>query len=102
MSMLSHLGLTFYCINGTVFTNLLYKSLQSIVLSSQALVLCRLGSHLSPTETVCYLTADMFYIEVVLLLGGKVEDVRVAHHGEAPVVREMFTSLFKNAVNVYM
>ncbi|XP_073686441.1 mediator of RNA polymerase II transcription subunit 1-like [Garra rufa] len=44
-----------------------------------------LGSHMSPTETVCYLTADLFYIEVVLLLGGRVEDVRVAHHGEAPV-----------------
>ncbi|XP_050953659.1 mediator of RNA polymerase II transcription subunit 1 isoform X2 [Labeo rohita] len=44
-----------------------------------------LGSHMSPTETVCYLTADLFYIEVVLLSGGRVEDVRVAHHGEAPV-----------------
>ncbi|XP_051737352.1 mediator of RNA polymerase II transcription subunit 1 [Ctenopharyngodon idella] len=44
-----------------------------------------LGSHLSPTETVCYLTADLFYIEVVLLPGGRVEDVRAAHHGEAPV-----------------
>uniref|UniRef100_A0A8C2GIA9 Mediator of RNA polymerase II transcription subunit 1 n=1 Tax=Cyprinus carpio TaxID=7962 RepID=A0A8C2GIA9_CYPCA len=44
-----------------------------------------LGSHMSPTETVCYLTADLFYMEVVLLRGGGVEDVRVAHHGEAPV-----------------
>ncbi|XP_067290545.1 mediator of RNA polymerase II transcription subunit 1-like [Pseudorasbora parva] len=44
-----------------------------------------LGSHLSPTETVCYLTADLFYIEVMLLPGGRVEDVRVAHHGEPPV-----------------
>ncbi|KAF4096122.1 mediator of RNA polymerase II transcription subunit 1-like [Onychostoma macrolepis] len=43
-----------------------------------------LGSHMSPTETVCYLTADLFYVEVVLLPGGRVEDVRVAHHGEAP------------------
>ncbi|XP_016401752.1 mediator of RNA polymerase II transcription subunit 1-like [Sinocyclocheilus rhinocerous] len=44
-----------------------------------------LASHMSPTETVCYLTADLFYLEVVLLPGGRVEDVRVAHHGEAPV-----------------
>ncbi|XP_077081111.1 mediator of RNA polymerase II transcription subunit 1-like isoform X2 [Siphateles boraxobius] len=44
-----------------------------------------LGSHLSPTETVCYLTSDLFYIEVVLLPGGRVEDVRTAHHGETPV-----------------
>ncbi|XP_043082616.1 mediator of RNA polymerase II transcription subunit 1 isoform X2 [Puntigrus tetrazona] len=44
-----------------------------------------LGSHMSPTETVCYLTADLFYLEVVLLPAGNVEDVRVAHHGDAPV-----------------
>ncbi|KAG7488641.1 hypothetical protein MATL_G00037430 [Megalops atlanticus] len=43
-----------------------------------------LGSHLSPTETTCYLTSDMFYLEVMLLPGGGVEDVKVAHHGEAP------------------
>ncbi|XP_076827498.1 mediator of RNA polymerase II transcription subunit 1-like [Brachyhypopomus gauderio] len=43
-----------------------------------------LGSHLSPTETVCYLTADLFYLEVLLLPGGGVEDVKVAQHGEAP------------------
>ncbi|XP_057178334.1 mediator of RNA polymerase II transcription subunit 1 isoform X1 [Triplophysa rosa] len=54
-----------------------------------------LGSHLSPTETVCYLTADMFYIEVVLLPGGEVEDVRVAHHGEAPVSSPSFLQLLR-------
>ncbi|KAK3571589.1 hypothetical protein QTP86_015328 [Hemibagrus guttatus] len=43
-----------------------------------------LGSHLSPTETACYLTADLFYVEVLLLPGGEVEDVKVAKHGEAP------------------
>ncbi|XP_017316733.1 mediator of RNA polymerase II transcription subunit 1 isoform X2 [Ictalurus punctatus] len=43
-----------------------------------------LGSHLSPTETACYLTADLFYVEVLLLPGGEVEDVKVAQHGEAP------------------
>lgn len=47
---------------------------------------CRLGSHLSPTETACYLTADLFYVEVLLLPGGEVEDVKVAQHGEAPEV----------------
>ncbi|KAK1794899.1 hypothetical protein P4O66_010097 [Electrophorus voltai] len=44
-------------------------------------------SHLSPTETACYLTADLFYLEVLLLPGGGVEDVKVAQHGEAPEVR---------------
>ncbi|MCI4374139.1 hypothetical protein PGIGA_G00002830 [Pangasianodon gigas] len=43
-----------------------------------------LGSHLSPTETACYLTADLFYVEVLLLPGGEVEDVKVAQHGAAP------------------
>uniref|UniRef100_A0AAR2KA16 Mediator of RNA polymerase II transcription subunit 1 n=1 Tax=Pygocentrus nattereri TaxID=42514 RepID=A0AAR2KA16_PYGNA len=43
-----------------------------------------LGSHQSPTETACYLTADLFYLEVLLLPGGGVEDVKVAQHGEAP------------------
>ncbi|KAI4904299.1 hypothetical protein NFI96_010888, partial [Prochilodus magdalenae] len=45
-----------------------------------------LGSHRSPTETACYLTADLFYLEVLLLPGGGVEDVKVAQHGEAPEV----------------
>uniref|UniRef100_A0A8B9LGG8 Mediator of RNA polymerase II transcription subunit 1 n=1 Tax=Astyanax mexicanus TaxID=7994 RepID=A0A8B9LGG8_ASTMX len=44
----------------------------------------RLGSHRSPTETACYLTADLFYLEVLLLPGGGVQDVKVAQHGEAP------------------
>ncbi|XP_061096234.1 mediator of RNA polymerase II transcription subunit 1-like isoform X2 [Conger conger] len=35
-----------------------------------------LGSHRSPTETTCYLTSDMFYLEVLLLPGGDVEDVK--------------------------
>ncbi|KAG9276711.1 mediator of RNA polymerase II transcription subunit 1-like isoform X1, partial [Astyanax mexicanus] len=43
-----------------------------------------LGSHRSPTETACYLTADLFYLEVLLLPGGGVQDVKVAQHGEAP------------------
>ena len=46
----------------------------------------RLGSHLSPTETACYLTADLFYLEVLLKPDGGVEDVKVALHGEPPLV----------------
>ncbi|XP_062847261.1 mediator of RNA polymerase II transcription subunit 1-like [Trichomycterus rosablanca] len=51
-----------------------------------------LGSHLSPTETACYLTADLFYVEVLLHSGGEVKDVKVAQHGEAP---ESNTSLLQ-------
>lgn len=52
-------------------------------------VLCayRLGSHLSPSRTECYITSDMFYVEVHLDKAGKLVDVKVAHHGENPVVR---------------
>ncbi|KAJ8418701.1 hypothetical protein AAFF_G00002000 [Aldrovandia affinis] len=55
-----------------------------------------LGSHLSPTETTCYLTSDMFYLEVLLLPGGGVEDVKVAHHGEAPVSCDPLLKLLRS------
>ncbi|KAJ8277029.1 hypothetical protein GJAV_G00070670, partial [Gymnothorax javanicus] len=54
-----------------------------------------LGSHRSPTETTCYLTSDMFYLEVLLQPGGDVEDVKVAHHGEAPVSWEPLLTLLR-------
>ncbi|XP_038128567.1 mediator of RNA polymerase II transcription subunit 1 [Cyprinodon tularosa] len=43
-----------------------------------------LGSHLSPTKTECYITSDMFYVEVQLDAGGQLVDVKVAHQGENP------------------
>lgn len=39
------------------------------------------------TEATCYLTADLFYLEVVLLPCGGVEDVKVAQHRGSPLVR---------------
>uniref|UniRef100_A0A8C1NEA2 Mediator of RNA polymerase II transcription subunit 1 n=1 Tax=Cyprinus carpio TaxID=7962 RepID=A0A8C1NEA2_CYPCA len=45
----------------------------------------KLGSHLSPSRTECYITSDMFYVEVHLDKAGKLVDVKVAHHGENPV-----------------
>lgn len=47
----------------------------------------RLGSHLSPSKTECYITSDMFYVEVQLDTMDPVIDVKVAHHGENPAVR---------------
>ncbi|XP_025890773.1 mediator of RNA polymerase II transcription subunit 1-like [Nothoprocta perdicaria] len=44
-----------------------------------------LNSHVSPSGTACYITSDMFYIEVQLEKDGKVMDVKLAHLGEAPV-----------------
>ncbi|XP_068789841.1 mediator of RNA polymerase II transcription subunit 1-like [Struthio camelus] len=45
-----------------------------------------LNSHVSPSGTACYITSDMFYIEVQLEKDGKVTDVKLAHLGEAPVI----------------
>lgn len=53
---------------------------------SGLLPLNRLGSHLSPSGTECYITSDMFYVEVQLDTGGLLVDVKVAHHGENPAV----------------
>lgn len=46
----------------------------------------RLSSHLSPSGTECYITSDMYYVEVQLDAGGQLVDVKVAHHGENPAV----------------
>ncbi|CAK6956668.1 mediator of RNA polymerase II transcription subunit 1 [Scomber scombrus] len=43
-----------------------------------------LGSHLSPSGTECYITSDMFYVEVQLDTAGQLMDVKVAHQGENP------------------
>uniref|UniRef100_A0A8D3BEE1 Mediator of RNA polymerase II transcription subunit 1 n=1 Tax=Scophthalmus maximus TaxID=52904 RepID=A0A8D3BEE1_SCOMX len=43
-----------------------------------------LGSHLSPSGTECYITSDMFYVEVQLDTNGQLVDVKVAHQGENP------------------
>uniref|UniRef100_W5N208 Mediator of RNA polymerase II transcription subunit 1 n=1 Tax=Lepisosteus oculatus TaxID=7918 RepID=W5N208_LEPOC len=54
-----------------------------------------LGSHLSPSEDVCYITSDIFYLEVLFQPAGEVADVKVAHHGEAPVSSEMLCNLLR-------
>lgn len=49
-----------------------------------------LGSHLSPSGTECYITSDMFYVEVQLDTSGQLVDVKVAHQGENPTVSFFF------------
>uniref|UniRef100_A0A3B5M9N0 Mediator of RNA polymerase II transcription subunit 1 n=1 Tax=Xiphophorus couchianus TaxID=32473 RepID=A0A3B5M9N0_9TELE len=44
----------------------------------------RMGFHF--TESTCYLTADFFYLEVLLLPSGEVQEVKVALQGEHPAV----------------
>uniref|UniRef100_A0A8C2LSL6 Mediator of RNA polymerase II transcription subunit 1 n=1 Tax=Cricetulus griseus TaxID=10029 RepID=A0A8C2LSL6_CRIGR len=72
-----------------------------------------LGSHLSASGTECYITSDMFYVEVQLDPTGQLCDVKVAHHGENPVscpelvqqLREKnfdeFSKHLKGLVNLY-
>ncbi|XP_061321073.1 mediator of RNA polymerase II transcription subunit 1-like [Pezoporus flaviventris] len=45
-----------------------------------------LNAHVSPSGTTCYVTSNMFYVEVQLEMDGKVVDVKLAHLGDAPVV----------------
>ncbi|KAA8580592.1 hypothetical protein FQN60_013550 [Etheostoma spectabile] len=45
-----------------------------------------MGFHIN--EATCYLTADLFYLEVVLLPCGGVTEVKVAPHGGFPVPSE--------------
>lgn len=47
-----------------------------------------MGFHI--TEATCYLTADLFYLEVVLLPCGGVEVVKVAPHGASPLVSGVY------------
>ncbi|XP_069093553.1 mediator of RNA polymerase II transcription subunit 1 [Pleurodeles waltl] len=72
-----------------------------------------LSSHLSANGTECYITSDMFYVEVQLDPAGLLCDVKVAHHGETPVscpelvqqLREKnfeeFSQHLKGLVNLY-
>uniref|UniRef100_A0A8C1NBU9 Mediator of RNA polymerase II transcription subunit 1 n=1 Tax=Cyprinus carpio TaxID=7962 RepID=A0A8C1NBU9_CYPCA len=68
--------------NTSLKTGLLRKMQNLLNTCFGALVL---GSHLSPSRTECYITSDMFYVEVHLDKAGKLVDVKVAHHGENPV-----------------
>ncbi|KAM4705115.1 mediator of RNA polymerase II transcription subunit 1-like [Rhinophrynus dorsalis] len=45
-----------------------------------------LESHLGPNGRICYITSEMFYIEVQVKKNGKISSVKLAHHGEAPTV----------------
>ncbi|NXG74502.1 MED1 polymerase, partial [Baryphthengus martii] len=49
-----------------------------------------LNAHVSPSGTACYITSNMFYVEVQLEKDGNVVDVKVAHLGEAPMQLFLF------------
>ncbi|NXD68566.1 MED1 polymerase, partial [Eolophus roseicapillus] len=54
----------------------------------------RLNAHVSPSGTTCYITSNMFYVEVQLEMDGNVVEVKLAHLGDAPVVKFIFSQLF--------
>ncbi|CAL8398964.1 unnamed protein product [Arctogadus glacialis] len=53
-----------------------------------------MGFHFS--EATCYLTADLFYLEVALSLQGGVQDVKVAPHGQPPMSNESLLVLLRS------
>uniref|UniRef100_A0A3P8STM1 Mediator of RNA polymerase II transcription subunit 1 n=1 Tax=Amphiprion percula TaxID=161767 RepID=A0A3P8STM1_AMPPE len=53
----------------------------------------QMGFHF--TGATCYLTADLFYLEVLLLPCGGVEEVKVAPHGQSPVPSESLLQLLR-------
>ncbi|KAK2859662.1 hypothetical protein Q5P01_004282 [Channa striata] len=52
-----------------------------------------MGFHIA--DATCYLTADLFYVEVELLPCGGVEQVKVAPHGGSPVPSESLRQLLR-------
>ncbi|XP_054876881.1 mediator of RNA polymerase II transcription subunit 1 [Poeciliopsis prolifica] len=48
------------------------------------------------TEASCYLTADFFYLEVLLLPSGEVQEVKVALHGEHPAPSRSLLHLLRS------
>ncbi|KAI3355395.1 hypothetical protein L3Q82_018237 [Scortum barcoo] len=60
----------------------------------------RMGFHI--TDSTCYLTADLFYLEVVLLPCGGAEEVKVAPHSpEAPPLSRNFADFSLKLAGLY-
>ncbi|XP_075274711.1 mediator of RNA polymerase II transcription subunit 1-like isoform X1 [Opisthocomus hoazin] len=72
-----------------------------------------LNAYVSLSGTTCYITSNMFYIEVQVEKDGKVMDVKLAHLGEAPVAcddlvqhlrmknYDVFGNILEDLSNVY-
>ncbi|XP_056378959.1 mediator of RNA polymerase II transcription subunit 1-like [Hyla sarda] len=55
-----------------------------------------LESHLGPNGRICYITSEMFYIEVQVKKNGHVAFVKLAHHGESPTICQELLLLLRN------
>ncbi|XP_024859603.1 mediator of RNA polymerase II transcription subunit 1 isoform X7 [Kryptolebias marmoratus] len=54
------------------------------------------GMGFHATEATCYLTGNLFYVEVVLLPHGEVQEVKVAPHGKPPSPSESLLHLLRS------
>ncbi|XP_063778563.1 mediator of RNA polymerase II transcription subunit 1-like isoform X2 [Pseudophryne corroboree] len=54
-----------------------------------------LESHLGPNGRICYITSEMFYIEVQVKRNGHVASVKLAHHGESPTMCKELLQLLR-------
>ncbi|CAH2283082.1 mediator of RNA polymerase II transcription subunit 1-like [Pelobates cultripes] len=54
-----------------------------------------LESHIGPSGTVCYITSEMFYVEIQMKKNGYVDFVKVAHHGDVPRESDVMVQLIR-------
>uniref|UniRef100_A0A8C5MKT4 Mediator of RNA polymerase II transcription subunit 1 n=1 Tax=Leptobrachium leishanense TaxID=445787 RepID=A0A8C5MKT4_9ANUR len=54
-----------------------------------------LETHFGPTGEACYITSEMFYVEIQAKRNGHVNFVKVAHHGETPQESEDLLQLLR-------
>ncbi|XP_069815792.1 mediator of RNA polymerase II transcription subunit 1-like [Dendropsophus ebraccatus] len=74
------------CIN-TLQEAVKAKSLSTLLTRIEAISKQKgLESHLGPNGRICYITSEMFYIEVQVKKNGHVAFVKLAHHGESPTI----------------
>ncbi|XP_073488866.1 mediator of RNA polymerase II transcription subunit 1-like [Aquarana catesbeiana] len=73
------------------------KSLSTLLTRIEAISKQKgLESHLGPNGRICYITSEMFYIEVQVKRNGHVGYVKLAHHGESPTVCEELLLLLRS------
>uniref|UniRef100_T1J8I3 Mediator of RNA polymerase II transcription subunit 1 n=1 Tax=Strigamia maritima TaxID=126957 RepID=T1J8I3_STRMM len=73
---------------------------------------CSLKFTAGPNGTDCFISSDMFYVEVLLEMNGSVKDVKIAHHGDPVSCSELtqvlragdfteFTSHLEGLTSIY-
>ncbi|XP_020568279.2 mediator of RNA polymerase II transcription subunit 1 isoform X2 [Oryzias latipes] len=76
--------------------DVLHAPCRSVTRSRLEMIAQQQGMGFHVTEDTCYLTADLFYLEVLLPPCGGVQEVKVALHGEGPVPSESFLKTLRS------